>query len=648
MKKLLLLLLIMVYSIIGYGQVPSYYDNVNIGLSGQSLKNELTTKVATTHTTFLSYTPGVWDALKEADVDPSNSSKVILIYGYSDTDGDATTDRTRGVDSNGGDATDWNREHTFPKSLGNPNLGTTGPGADAHHLRPADVKRNSSRGSRKFADGSGNSGTTSQGNWYPGDEFKGDVARMMMFMYIRYGSRCLPVDVGVGSAVSTDSNMIDLFLEWNAEDPVSQLEIQRNPVIENIQGNRNPFIDNPAFATQIWGGPQAEDRFGGSGGGGGSNTLCATTISSFPYNQSFENTFGSWKQASSGDDFNWATRLGSTPSSNTGPGGADAGSYYIYMESSSPNFSNKRAILYSPCYELTNASQATFSFSYHMYGASDMGSLALEASLNGTSWISIWSASGNKGNSWQTASVNLASYLGKKVQLRFNGVTGVTWQGDMAVDNINVSTSGNNGNGSSTEDSTLRITFDQYPKETSWEILDDTNQIVYSGNNYDNQTNGSTINLSRRLDSGCYTLIFEDSYGDGICCSSGNGSYTLSDVSTGTVLASGGSFGSQDSKRFCIGTGAKNFTQETVNKKNDLSSGFDFSLYPSPAAEVITIQLVQAIDEATYRIVNHVGQIVKTGIVNKEEIQLNNIASGMYFIQVKMGVKILTKKFTKK
>ncbi len=283
MKKLLLPLLLMI-SIIGYSQVPSYYNDFNLNLSGQSLQNELSTKVTNTHTTFLSYTPGVWDALKQTDLDPSNSSKVVLIYGYNDTDGNSTTDRTRGVNNNGGGSNDWNREHTYPRSLGTPNLGSEGPGSDAHHLRPSDVQRNSSRGNRKFADGSGNSGTTSQGHWYPGDEFKGDVARMMMYMYIRYGNRCLPKNVGIGNTASSDSNMLQLFLEWNAEDPVSQLELQRNPLLENIQGNRNPFIDNPAFATQIWGGPQAEDRFGNTGGG------TDTQAPSIPTNLTTSNT----------------------------------------------------------------------------------------------------------------------------------------------------------------------------------------------------------------------------------------------------------------------------------------------------------------------------------------------------------------------
>ncbi|MHA7060091.1 endonuclease [Aquimarina sp. M1] len=641
MEKLLLFLM-MGFTIIGFGQVPSYYNDVNLSLSGQLLKNHLADKVTSTHTNMLSYTPGVWDALKQTDLNSTDASKVILIYGYSDTDGNSITDRTRGVNNNGGGTTDWNREHVYPKSLGNPNLGTSGPGADAHHLRPADVQRNSNRGSRKFADGSGNSGTKSQGHWYPGDEFKGDVARMMMYMYLRYGNRCLPSNVGVGTAVSGDTNMIQLFLEWNVDDPVSALELQRNPILENLQGNRNPFIDNPAFATQIWGGPQAEDRFGSTGGGG--NTLCGATVSSFPYNESFENTFGTWSQATSSDDFNWATRSGSTPSSNTGPSSASEGTYYIYMESSSPNYSNKRAILYSPCYDITEATQASFSFKYHMYGTTAMGSLALEATLDGSSWTSIWSKSGNQGSSWQTASVNLAAYVGEKVQLRFNGITGTTWQGDMAVDAINFSTSGNTGGGSTSSEVNLSITFDDYPEETGWEVRNENNQIVYSEGSYGSQANGSTINVSRRLDAGCYTLVVKDTYGDGICCSYGNGSYTLTMVSNGTVLASGGSFGSQESTSFCINSASRNFSEEIV--KENTPEVMNFNFYPNPVKEVLNLQLENA-KNANYKIINHIGQVVKMGEVTKQPIVLNRLSSGIYFISVTDGKTMVSKKFTR-
>ncbi|MGB1284880.1 MAG: endonuclease, partial [Polaribacter sp.] len=99
------------------------------------------------------------------------------------------------------------------------------------------------------------------------DEWKGDVARMMMYMYVRYGDRCLPTNVGIGDNSSTPDDMIDLFLQWNNEDPVSDFEKRRNTYHEDTsnneaQGNRNPFIDNPRLATRIWGGPKAEDIWG--------------------------------------------------------------------------------------------------------------------------------------------------------------------------------------------------------------------------------------------------------------------------------------------------------------------------------------------------------------------------------------------------
>ncbi|TXD59958.1 T9SS type A sorting domain-containing protein [Polaribacter sp. IC066] len=241
----------------------AYYSDVDLTAEGQNLKEKLATKTINQHTNFLVYTPGVWEALKVTDSNPDNNTEVLLIYGYSDS---GTTARTRSKSLTGGDQGEWNREHTYAKSLGNPNLGTSGPGADAHHLRPSDVNYNGQRGSLRFADGNGNSGNVS-GGWYPGDEWKGDIARMMMYMYIRYGEeQCLPTNVGIGSSVNTEDAMIDLFLEWNVEDPVSDFERQRNTFHDSsetyAQGNRNPFIDNAYLATRIWGGADAIDSWG--------------------------------------------------------------------------------------------------------------------------------------------------------------------------------------------------------------------------------------------------------------------------------------------------------------------------------------------------------------------------------------------------
>ena len=245
----------------------TYYSDVNLNLTGVTLKEELATKIISTHSQFLFYNQ-VWDASKATDVNPNNSAQVLLIYGYENgTDADVTNDRERGIDDNSGASGDWNREHVFSQSLGVPPLSDSGPGSDAHHLRPADAQRNSSRNNRKFTAGTGNSAAQANAGWYPGDEWKGDVARMMMYMYVRYGDRCLPTNIGIGDNSSTPDDMIDLFLQWNVEDPVSDFERQRNTYHENTanqnaQGNRNPFIDNPILATRIWGGPKAEDTWG--------------------------------------------------------------------------------------------------------------------------------------------------------------------------------------------------------------------------------------------------------------------------------------------------------------------------------------------------------------------------------------------------
>lgn len=276
MKKFLLLFFTLLNVAI-FAQIPAYYNNVNLTLTGQALKNELANKITVTHTNEITYSQ-VWTTLEQTDLDPTNSNNVLLLYGYNDSDGNPITDRTRGKTLQGGNVGDWNREHTYAQSLANPSMTTSVPsaGTDAHHLRSSDVQMNGNRGNRLFAAGLGNAGNAGV-NWYPGDEWKGDVARMMMYMYLRYGSQCLPTGVGIGTIVPSDANMIGLFLQWNAEDTVSQYEKNRNNLLQGIQGNRNPFIDNPYLATVIWSGPIAQDNWG-----------MTTSITSYDFSNYFE------------------------------------------------------------------------------------------------------------------------------------------------------------------------------------------------------------------------------------------------------------------------------------------------------------------------------------------------------------------------
>ena len=369
---------------------------------------------------------------------------------------------------------------------------------------------------------------------------------------------------------------------------------------------------------------------------------CTGGITTFPYSESFENTLGAWSQGS-GDDFNWATRSGTTPSSNTGPSSADSGSYYIYMESSSPNYSTKRAILNSPCFDLSAASQATFEFKYHMYGTSAMGSLALELSdNNGASWTSIWSASGNQGNSWLTASVDLAAYVGGSIQLRLNGITGTTWQGDMAVDAINLSTGG--GTGPTCSNVSLSLTFDNYPEETAWSVINASGSTVASGGTYDSQADGSTLNISVGcLDDGCYDFIITDVYGDGICCSYGNGSYTLTNSDTGITLVSGAQFTSSETTNFCLGNAFTNFGQNP-GTISDNPNQF-FKVYPNPVKQTLNINLA-GFEVQTFEIKNMLGQTVLKGRYTSA-IDVSKFESGVYILQLNIGEKTKIKRFIK-
>lgn len=286
---------------------------------------------------------------------------------------------------------------------------------------------------------------------------------------------------------------------------------------------------------------------GGTGGGGGS---CTSTVTSFPYTESFESGEG-WSQGT-GDDMNWTRRSGGTPSSGTGPSSADDGTFYMYMEASSPNFPAKNAIFESPCYDLTGVTNPEFSFSYHMLGSA-VGTLALQASTNGTSWTTIWTRSGDQGSAWSTATVDLNSYTTESaLKLRFSGTTGTSWQGDMCIDGMTLSGSTGGGGGCTGTEVTLTIVLDNYPAETSWQILSGAT-VVASGGTYGSQPAGSTVIETACLPDGCYDFVINDSYGDGICCAYGSGSYTL--TGGGSTLASGGSFTSSETTNFCVGSG---------------------------------------------------------------------------------------------
>ncbi len=247
-------------------------------------------------------------------------------------------------------------------------------------------------------------------------------------------------------------------------------------------------------------------------GGGPGGDACTGGISSFPYSEGFENTLGSWSQ-SLADDIDWTIDANGTPSRNTGPSTADQGTYYLYVEASGngTGYPNKQAILTSPCFDLSTATSATFSFAYHMFGATNMGSIAVEASSNdGASWTSLWSQTGNQGNAWNTISLNISQYAGGALKLRFNRVTGSTWQADIAIDDISI-TSDSTINSTAAIDNKIKLIIFPNPveaainisptidKSANYEIRNFLGQLIKEG------TVINTINVNS-LKSGSYFL----------------------------------------------------------------------------------------------------------------------------------------------
>ncbi|GAA3019820.1 endonuclease I family protein [Streptomyces fulvorobeus] len=225
----------------------TYYKNA-VGKSGASLKSSLHTII--TPQTKLSY-DAVWNALKVTDQDPANSGNVILLY----------SGASRSKALNGGDVGDWNREHVWAQSHGN--FGTSsGPGTDLHHLRPADVQVNSIRGNKDFDNGgsavSGATGSYTDSNSFePRNADKGDVARMILYMAVRYEGGDTWADLEPNDAVTNGSvpyhGRLSVLKQWNAQDPPSAFEERRNQVIfDSYQKNRNPFIDHPEWVEAIW------------------------------------------------------------------------------------------------------------------------------------------------------------------------------------------------------------------------------------------------------------------------------------------------------------------------------------------------------------------------------------------------------------
>lgn len=228
------------------------YENLS-QLSGSTLLYTLRELMTDTHDYYSTYTD-CKNYIVKTDCENGDGKSVNLIYtSYSSSNSERWDNLNNG----------WNREHVWPKSLGG--FDTTRAGSDLHHIRPSDANVNSARSNSKYGyvtngytiygniTGSLIGGTSDGPTWQtsntfePVDNVKGDVARIILYMYARWGgeySKC--------SNVTNVFQSVDVLLEWCALDPVDTWEMGRNEVVAAIQGNRNVFIDYPELAWLIF------------------------------------------------------------------------------------------------------------------------------------------------------------------------------------------------------------------------------------------------------------------------------------------------------------------------------------------------------------------------------------------------------------
>jgi endonuclease I len=265
----------------GGGGIPTgYYAGVLVS-SAAALRSSLH-PVIDDHIKlpYTASTTDSWDVLEFADEDPLDSSRVLDIY------------KNVSYAKAGGGNNFYNREHTWPKSLGFPDDGAGNyPYTDLHMLMLSEINYNAARGNLPFGhcnascsefptqsyagSGGGSGSFPGNSNWSNGSvwqvwrKLKGNVARAMFYMDLRYeggthgGSGSAEPDLRLTDTLSlvstTGSNAsvaymgsLSVLLQWHAEDPVDEAEGLRNDAVYSYQGNRNPFVDHPEWVACVY------------------------------------------------------------------------------------------------------------------------------------------------------------------------------------------------------------------------------------------------------------------------------------------------------------------------------------------------------------------------------------------------------------
>lgn len=246
------------------GENKEILNNYVLGKKSLELQNGLSILMANTQTEIIAY-KDLKTCLSTTDSDLMDDNSMITLY-------------TRDIIDGTWNESLWNREHVWCKNHSN-GLYTAvqennkGAGSDIHHVRPALMTINSTRSNVPYGIVNKSSATQigDTGNYFgnnifePSDEIKGDIARILMYVYVRYSSSLNSTydtiidkrgDLRITDIVTTPSGLEEdawnLLLSWNDLDPVNYLEMNRNEEGQKLQNNRNVFIDHQEFARMCF------------------------------------------------------------------------------------------------------------------------------------------------------------------------------------------------------------------------------------------------------------------------------------------------------------------------------------------------------------------------------------------------------------
>lgn len=218
------------------GDYTGYYQGINSTDTGEVLVNKLKDIISVVNASGSNKNTNYEETialLQVADLVPGSTTHVYGIYD------------SKSILKEWDHINNWNREHVWPQSLlGEDAKSTTrNMASDAHNLRACTPGVNSSRGNKYFDI------STTTSSYYPGDDHRGDVARILLYMAVRYK--------GVLSLVQNDPDTYQManltrLKDWHLADLVDDFEINRNERIYEVQKNRNPFIDHPELFEPVW------------------------------------------------------------------------------------------------------------------------------------------------------------------------------------------------------------------------------------------------------------------------------------------------------------------------------------------------------------------------------------------------------------